>query len=116
MAQSPSFNQVHYTSASPDQVLNYLSGIRAPGWSGRPAGPRTISWTHRYMTTAVLVIGVILLLTTLIGGLLLLARSEESLMANVMVEAGRTKVLFSGAADQYMASAVFNAINTMPPA
>lgn len=116
MAESPPFNQVYYTSASPQQALQTLSLVRAPGWVQRAGGPATIVWTHRYMTTPVLVIGVLLLVTTLIGGLLLLARSEESLVANAMVEGGRTKLILSGVADQYMTAAVFNALNSLPPA
>ena len=116
MAQSPPFNQVHYTSLPPDSVLQSLSTIRAPGWHYRQGGPYTILWTHKYMSTAVLIVGIILLLTTLIGGLLLLARSEESLNASVFVEGARTKVVMSGAADQYMAGAIFNMLNQMPPA
>jgi len=68
------------------------------------------------MTTAVLVIGVLLLITTLIGGLLLLARSEESLLGSAIWENCRTKLILSGVADRYMAGAVFNAINQLPPA
>jgi hypothetical protein len=116
MAESPPFNHLYYTSARPEDVMNYLSVIRAPGWVGRPGGPQTIIWTHRYMSTPVLVVGVILLVTTLIGGLLLLARSEESLAAAVFIEGGRTKVILSGAADRYMAAAVFNTLNQLPPA
>lgn len=116
MAESPGYNQVTYTAATPDAVLSSLSLIRAPGWLGRPAGPQTIMWTHRYMSTVVLVVGIILLLTTLIGGLLLLARSEESLMANVTWEGNKSKLVISGSADQYMVNALFMALNGLPPA
>ena len=68
------------------------------------------------MTQAVLIIGVILLLTTCIGGLLLLVRSEETLTANVTLEGGRTKIIVTGAADQMMSSAMFSALNSLPPA
>jgi hypothetical protein len=114
VAESPSFNQVYYTSAPPQAVVQYLSMIRAPGWTAQQIGPWTFAWSHRYMTNAVLIVGVLLLITTLIGGLLLLARSTESLMGNVMTEGGRTKVIFSGSADQYMAGAIFNAMNNLP--
>ena len=76
----------------------------------------TIVWTRRYTSTAVLVIGVLLLVTTLIGGLLLLVRSEESLTGTALRENGRTRVILSGAADQYLSAALFNALNTLPQA
>jgi hypothetical protein len=68
------------------------------------------------MTQAVLIVGVILLLTTCIGGLLLLVRSDETLTANVSVEGARTRILVTGAADQYMAGAMFQALTSLPPA
>ena len=68
------------------------------------------------MSTPVLVVGVILLITTLIGGLLLLARSEETLLGHAMVEYGRTKVILSGSADHYMAGALFTTLQAFPPA
>jgi hypothetical protein len=46
----------------------------------------------------------------------LLARSDETLTANITVEGGRTKILLTGAADQYMAGAMFLALNQLPPA
>ena len=116
MAESPAYNYMGYTSADPNTALTTLSLIRASGWDGRPAGPNSIIWTHRYMTTAVLVIGVILLLTTLIGGLLLLARSEESLLANVSWEGMRSKIMISGNANQVMVGQLFMALNNLPPA
>lgn len=116
MAESPPYNQVFYTSAAPNDVLNHLSMIRPPGWNPVPSGPSTIMWTHKYMTQPVLIVGVVLLVTTCIGGLLLLARSDESLMANVTAEGGRTKIILSGAADQHMAGAIFQALNQLPPA
>ena len=116
MAESPPYNQVFFTSAPPNDVLTHLSMIRPPGWNGMPGGPSTIIWTRRYMSQAVLIVGVVLLLTTCIGGLLLLVRSDESLVGNVTVEGGRTKVVLSGVADQYMASAIFQALNQLPPA
>ena len=116
MAESPPYNQIFYTSAAPNDVLNHLSMVRPPNWHPTPGGPSTIIWTHKYMTQAVLIIGVVLLITTCIGGLLLLARSDESLMANVTAEGGRTKVILSGAADQHMAGALFQALNQLPPA
>lgn len=116
MAESPPYNQVFYTTAPPDYVLSQLALVRPSGWYPMPGGPSTIIWNHRYMTQAVLIVGVILLVTTCIGGLLLLARSDESLLANVNVEGGRTKVILTGAADQYMAGSIFQALNQLPPA
>jgi hypothetical protein len=43
-------------------------------------------------------------------------RSEETLAADVFVEHGRTKVMLTGAADQYMGSALFYMLNQLPPA
>ena len=114
MPASPGFNQIFFTTAPPEQVLATLALAKAPGWTARPGGPMTVMWTHRYMTTAIMVTGVILLLLTLIGGLLLLVRSQESLLANAMLEGGRTKVIVSGSADQNMAAAVFNAMSSLP--
>src|SRR5688572_19189057 len=111
MAESAPFNQVYYTSAAPNEVLNHLSMVRPPGWQFSPRGPVTVNWTHRYMTQAVLIVGVVLLITTCIGGLLLLVRSDESLIASVTDERGRTKVILSGAADAYMAGSMFQALN-----
>jgi hypothetical protein len=116
MAESPPYNQIFYTSAVPNDVLNHLSMIRPPGWNPVQGGPSTIIWTHKYMTQAVLIIGVVLLITTCIGGLLLLVRSDESLMASVTAEGSRTKVVMSGAADQNMAGAIFQVLNQLPPA
>ena len=116
MAESPPYNQVFYTSAAPNEVLTHLSMIRPAGWHSVAGGPSTIIWTHKYMTQAVLIVGVVLLVTTCIGGLLLLARSDESLMANVTVEGARTKIILTGAADQYMSGAIFQALNQLPPA
>jgi hypothetical protein len=116
VAESPPYNQVFYTSAAPNDVLNQLSLIRPPGWYSVAGGPSTIIWIHKYMTQAVLIVGVVLLVTTCIGGLLLLARSDESLTGNVTIDGGRTKVLLTGVADQYMSSALFQALNQLPPA
>lgn len=115
MAESPPYNQVYYTSAPPDMALNQLSLVRPSGWYSYPAGPSTIVWTHKYMTQAVLIVGVILLVTTCIGGLILLARSDETLTANITVDGARTRILLTGAADQYMAGAMFQALNQLPP-
>jgi hypothetical protein len=116
VAESAPFNQVYYTSVSPNDVLNHLSMVRAPGWYPTVGGPATIVWSHKYMTQAVLIIGVVLLITTCIGGLLLLARSDEYLTATVTADGGRTKIVMSGAADQYMAGAMFQALNQLPSA
>jgi hypothetical protein len=114
MAASPAFNQVFFTSAPPEWALSTLALARAPGWTARPAGPTSVIWTHKYMSTPVLIVGVILLLLTLIGGLLLLVRSEESLIASAMSEGGRTKVIVTGTADSNMAAAVFTAVSSLP--
>ena len=115
MSASPPYSQVFYTSAHPNDVLNQLSFVRAPGWTPVVGGPSTIIWNHRYMTDAVLIVGIILLLTTCVGGLLLLVRSDEALVGNVLVEGGRTKVILSGVADQYMVSGIFAALSQLPP-
>lgn len=116
MAESPPYNQVFYTTLAPNDVLNQLSLIRPPGWNAIVGGPSTIIWTHKYMTQAVLIVGVVLLVTTCIGGLLLLARSDESLTGNVTSDGGRTKVLLTGVADQNMTGALFQILNQLPSA
>lgn len=116
MAESPPYNQVYYTTVAPNDVLGHLWTVRAPGWQASVGGPSTIIWSHRYMTQTVLIIGVVLLITTCIGGLLLLVRSDEYLTANVTAEGGRTKIVLSGAANQHMAGAMFQALNQLPAA
>ena len=115
MAESPPFNQVYYTSISPDELLTQLAMIQ-PGWTARSGGLWTIVWTRKYTSTLVLVVGIALLLMTLIGGLLLLVRSEESLVGNIVIEQGRTKLILTGVADQYLASALFSTLGSLPQA
>jgi hypothetical protein len=114
VSASPAFNQVFYTSAAPDQVLASLAASRAPGWKTRQGAANSIIWTHRYSTTAVLIVGIVLLVTTLIGGILLLAKSEESLIVSVTMEGGLTKVIASGSADANMSASIFSVVNSFP--
>lgn len=117
MAASPPIQQTLITAAPPAEVERYLSGLNVTGWVRTSAPSDSLIWSHRYMSTGVLVVGVILLLTTLIGGLVLLIRDTEKLVVTLApLPGGGTKVVVSGAADTWISSGLFQMLNQLPPA
>jgi hypothetical protein len=115
MAASPPIQQTFVTTASLDEVGRYLSGLNVTGWTRTSAPRDSLIWSHRYMSTGVLVVGIILLLTTLIGGLVLLIRETENLIVTLSpLSNGGTRIVVSGAADTWVSSSLFQMLNQLP--